>query len=91
MYQTQGLKTVDSVAQRHNLSGVYSPLYRLFEVTDPKFNTAADLTAGNGYAYAPSLYTNHFLVLLLFSLFHFVVDTNETSSKVLDQLCSLSV
>ncbi|KAF9474585.1 structural maintenance of chromosome protein 3 [Pholiota conissans] len=61
----QGLKAVDSIAERYNLPGVYGPLYRLFEVADPKFNTAVELTAGN-------------------SLFHVVVDTDETASKVLD-------
>ncbi|KDR77404.1 hypothetical protein GALMADRAFT_266923 [Galerina marginata CBS 339.88] len=61
----QGLKAVDSIAERYNLTGVYGPLYRLFEVTDPKFNTAVELTAGN-------------------SLFHIVVDTDATASKVLD-------
>ncbi|EFI27235.1 hypothetical protein CC1G_15063 [Coprinopsis cinerea okayama7 len=61
----QGLRAVDSIAERYNLTGVYGPLYRLFEVTDPKFNIAVELTAGN-------------------SLFHVVVDTDETASKVLE-------
>ncbi|TFK38980.1 structural maintenance of chromosome protein 3 [Crucibulum laeve] len=61
----QGLRAVDSIAERYGLEGVYGPLYRLFEVTDPKFNIAVELTAGN-------------------SLFHVVVDTDETASKVLD-------
>ncbi|KAF5340619.1 hypothetical protein D9611_007366 [Ephemerocybe angulata] len=61
----QGLRAVDAIAERYNLPGVYGPLYRLFEVSDPKFNTAVELTAGN-------------------SLFHVVVDTDETASKVLD-------
>ncbi|KAG5642310.1 hypothetical protein DXG03_003030, partial [Asterophora parasitica] len=60
-----GLRAVDKIAERHGLDGVYGPLYRLFEVTDPKFNIAVELTAGN-------------------SLFHVVVDTDETASKVLD-------
>ncbi|KAF4621786.1 hypothetical protein D9613_012208 [Agrocybe pediades] len=62
---SQGLRAVDSIAERYRLSGVYGPLYRLFEVSDPKFNTAVELTAGN-------------------SLFHVVVDTDDTASKVLD-------
>ncbi|KAF9524116.1 structural maintenance of chromosome protein 3 [Crepidotus variabilis] len=61
----QGLKAVDSIAERYNLRGVYGPLYRLFDVPDPKYNIAIELTAGN-------------------SLFHVVVDTDETASKVLD-------
>ncbi|KAL6310468.1 structural maintenance of chromosome protein 3 [Sparassis latifolia] len=60
-----GLRAVDRIAERHNLDGVYGPLYRLFEITDDKFNIAVELTAGN-------------------SLFHVVVDTDETASKVLD-------
>ena len=42
-----GLRAVDSIAERLNLDGVYGPLYRLLEVTDVKFNTAVELTAGN--------------------------------------------
>ena len=43
----QGLWAVDKIAERYNLSGVYGPLYRLFEVADSRFNIAAELTAGN--------------------------------------------
>ncbi|KAI0321625.1 hypothetical protein OF83DRAFT_1274537 [Amylostereum chailletii] len=60
-----GLQAVDNIADRPGLDGVYGPLYRLFEITDPKFNIAVELTAGN-------------------SLFHVVVDTDQTASKVLD-------
>ncbi|KAF8578490.1 structural maintenance of chromosome protein 3 [Ramaria rubella] len=60
-----GLRAVDRIAQRLDLDGVYGPLYRLCEISDPKYNTAVELTAGN-------------------SLFHVVVDTDETASKVLD-------
>lgn len=42
-----GLRAIDSIAERLNLDGVYGPLYRLFDVTDVKFNTAVELTAGN--------------------------------------------
>ncbi|KAH9942278.1 structural maintenance of chromosome protein 3 [Epithele typhae] len=61
-----GLRAIDRiVANSPNFDGVYGPLYRLFEITDDKFNTAVELTAGN-------------------SLFHVVVDTDETASRVLD-------
>ncbi|TEB30541.1 RecF/RecN/SMC protein [Coprinellus micaceus] len=40
----QGLRAVDSIAERYKLAGVYGPLYRLFEVSDPKFNTAVEQT-----------------------------------------------
>ncbi|KAF8636227.1 hypothetical protein AX17_003713 [Amanita inopinata Kibby_2008] len=63
----QGLRAVDKIKERYNLEGVYGPLYRLFDVVDPKFNTAVEQTAGN-------------------SLFHVVVDTDETASKVLDTM-----
>lgn len=42
-----GLRAVDKIAERHHLTGVYGPLYRLFDVTDHKFNIAVELTAGN--------------------------------------------
>ena len=41
------MRAVDEIAERFGLEGVYGPLYRLFEVTDDKFNTAVELTAGN--------------------------------------------
>lgn len=62
-----GLRAVDQIAERLGLDGVYGPLYRLFEVTDDKFNTAVELTAGN-------------------SLFHVVVDNDETASTVLQTM-----
>ncbi|KZO92322.1 structural maintenance of chromosome protein 3 [Calocera viscosa TUFC12733] len=61
-----GLRAVDQIAQRLKLSGVYGPLYRLFEVLDPiTYNTAVEVTAGN-------------------SLFHVVVDNDETARKVVE-------
>ncbi|KAF7295090.1 Structural maintenance of chromosomes protein [Mycena indigotica] len=60
-----GLGAVDKIAERNNIPGVYGPLYRLFEITDQKYNIAIELTAGN-------------------SLFHVVVDNDETASKVLE-------
>ena len=42
-----GLRAIDRIKERYGLTGVYGPLYRLFEVTDKKFNTAVELTAGN--------------------------------------------
>jgi structural maintenance of chromosome 3 (chondroitin sulfate proteoglycan 6) len=66
-----------------NLDGVYGPLYRLFEVTDAKFNTAVELTAGNRCVSKSSVALPvsypHF-----FSLFHVVVDTDQTASRVLE-------
>ena len=42
-----GLRAVDKIRDRHGLDGVSGPLFRLFEVTDPRFNTAIEQTAGN--------------------------------------------
>ncbi|KIL54854.1 hypothetical protein M378DRAFT_33235, partial [Amanita muscaria Koide BX008] len=60
-----GLRAVDRIKERYGLDGVYGPLYRLLEVTDARFNTAIEQTAGN-------------------SLFHVVVDTDDTATKLLD-------
>ena len=46
-----GLRAIDRIKERYGLTGVYGPLYRLFEVTDKKFNTAVELTAGNRCVY----------------------------------------
>lgn len=45
----QGLKAVDAITERYRLRGVYGPLYRLFEVADPRYNIAVELTAGNRF------------------------------------------
>ncbi|KAG0704773.1 RecF/RecN/SMC [Suillus ampliporus] len=42
-----GLRAVDRIKERHNMEGVYGPLYRLFEIPDSTFSTAIELTAGN--------------------------------------------
>lgn len=76
-----GLRAVDSIAERLNLDGVYGPLYRLFEVTDVNFNTAVELTAGNRYR---SSYYAHTVTYHFSSLFHVVVDTDQTASRVLE-------
>ncbi|CAA7266004.1 unnamed protein product [Cyclocybe aegerita] len=46
-HMEQALKAVDSIAERYNPGGVCDPLYRPFEVVDPKLNMAVELTAGN--------------------------------------------
>ncbi|TFL06816.1 RecF/RecN/SMC [Pterulicium gracile] len=60
-----GLRAVDRISERPDFPGIYGPLYRLFSVTDSKYNTAVELTAGT-------------------SLFHVVVDTDTTATRVLD-------
>jgi structural maintenance of chromosome 3 (chondroitin sulfate proteoglycan 6) len=42
-----GLRAVDRISERPGFEGVYGPLYKLFEITDDKFNIAVELTAGN--------------------------------------------
>ena len=44
-----GLRAVDKIREKHGLEGIYGPLYRLLEVTDARFNTAIEQTAGNRY------------------------------------------
>jgi hypothetical protein len=51
-----GLRAVDKIVERHGLDGVYGPLYRLFEVADPNFNLAVELTAGNRQVFSWKLY-----------------------------------
>lgn len=41
-----GLRAVDRISERPDFPGIYGPLYRLFSVTDSKYNTAVELTAG---------------------------------------------
>ncbi|ORX91367.1 structural maintenance of chromosome protein 3 [Basidiobolus meristosporus CBS 931.73] len=63
---SSGLEAIKRIKDRLNLSGVYGPLYELFDVDDT-FRTAVEVTAGG-------------------SLFHVVVDTDETATKVLEAL-----
>ena len=42
-----GLRAVKNIAERQGLTGVYGPLYDLFEIPDENYNTAIELTAGN--------------------------------------------
>lgn len=58
-----GLRSVDNIAERLSLPGVYGPLYRLFEISDQKFNIAVELTAGNRSA--TMLHCNKRLLTLL--------------------------
>lgn len=41
-----GLRSVDRIAEKLGLNGVFGPLYRLFTVKSKVFNTAVELTAG---------------------------------------------
>ena len=63
---------------------MYGPLYRLFEVTDVKFNTAVELTAGNRWNSSKCSLSHPPLLTSFSSLFHVVVDTDQTASKVLE-------
>lgn len=58
-----GLQTVEALAAREQIQGVYGPLYQLFRV-DERYKTAVEATAGA-------------------SLFHVVVDTDETAARLL--------
>ncbi|KAF9921918.1 Structural maintenance of chromosomes protein 3 [Linnemannia zychae] len=61
-----GLAAVAHIAKTLNLTGVYGPLYELFDVDD-EYDTAVNVTAGA-------------------SLFHVVVDTEDTATRVLEAL-----
>ncbi|CAG8531230.1 2193_t:CDS:10 [Ambispora leptoticha] len=62
-----GLANVRKIAQNRGYTGVYGPLYELFDCIDESYWTAVEVTAGQ-------------------SLFHMVVDTDDTASRVLEEL-----
>jgi len=41
-----GLHAASRIAKDLNLSGYYGPLYELFTLTDNRYRTAAEVTAG---------------------------------------------
>ncbi|RKP08081.1 putative chromosome segregation protein SudA [Thamnocephalis sphaerospora] len=61
-----GLQAVEQITAKLGLSGVYGPLYTLFEV-DEIYRPATEVIAGA-------------------SLFHVVVDTDDTASRLLDAI-----
>ncbi|KAI9024903.1 chromosome segregation protein sudA [Phycomyces nitens] len=63
---TSGLAAVARIVNDHHISGVYGPLFELFEV-DPRFRTAVEVASGA-------------------SLFHVVVDTDQTATKLLETM-----
>ena len=78
-----GLRAVDRIADRNRLSGVYGPLYRLFSVKSRMYNTAIELTAGarSVLNHAEWIIGSHFQ-----SLFHVVVDNDDTAARVLEEM-----
>jgi structural maintenance of chromosome 3 (chondroitin sulfate proteoglycan 6) len=76
-----GLRAIDSIAERPGFEGVYGPLYRLFNVASEEYNLAVEHTAGNRYGSFrrfPEGSSHHC------SLFHIVVDSDQTAQRVLD-------
>ncbi|KAJ1999898.1 Structural maintenance of chromosomes protein 3 [Coemansia thaxteri] len=63
---SEGLQALTGIRERLGLSGIYGPLFELFEV-DETYRTCVETIAGS-------------------SLFHVVVDTDETASMVLSEL-----
>ncbi|KAJ2566828.1 Structural maintenance of chromosomes protein 3 [Coemansia sp. RSA 1822] len=63
---SEGLQALSEIQERLGLSGVYGPLFELFEVEET-YRTCVEAIAGP-------------------SLFHVVVDTDATATKVLDEL-----
>lgn len=66
------------LAEKHNISGIHGPLIELFECPD-QFMTAVEVTAGNRLP-------KYHLLFDIQSLFHIVVDTDETAAKLLELL-----
>ncbi|KAI7830862.1 chromosome segregation protein sudA [Kickxella alabastrina] len=63
---SEGLQALSAIRDELGLSGIYGPLFELFEV-DETYRTCVETIAGA-------------------SLFHIVVDTDETATKVLNEL-----
>ncbi|KAJ1878053.1 Structural maintenance of chromosomes protein 3, partial [Kickxella alabastrina] len=63
---SEGLQALSVIRDELGLSGIYGPLFELFEV-DETYRTCVETIAGA-------------------SLFHIVVDTDETATKVLNEL-----
>ncbi|KAJ2886667.1 Structural maintenance of chromosomes protein 3 [Coemansia asiatica] len=63
---SEGLQALSAIREQLGLSGIYGPLFELFEVEDT-YRTCVETIAGA-------------------SLFHVVVDTDETATKVLNEL-----
>ncbi|RUS33289.1 hypothetical protein BC938DRAFT_472207 [Jimgerdemannia flammicorona] len=61
---SSGLSAINRIAQRLKLTGVYGPLYDLFDVED-RYRTCVEITAGQ-------------------SLFHVVVDSDDTATRLLE-------
>ncbi|WFD44305.1 Structural maintenance of chromosomes protein 3 [Malassezia psittaci] len=60
----RGLQCIETLVSRNHISGVYGPLYTLFQVDD-RYKAAVEATAGS-------------------SLFHVVVDNEQTAGKLLE-------
>ncbi|KAJ2601178.1 Structural maintenance of chromosomes protein 3 [Coemansia sp. RSA 1722] len=63
---SEGLQALTTIRQQLGLSGIYGPLFELFDVEDT-YRTCVETIAGG-------------------SLFHVVVDTDETATRVLNEL-----
>ena len=72
---SHGLQAVKRIAAKLNLDGVYGPIYELFEVDDV-YSAAVEVIGGSRYSYNRSQS----------SLFNVVVDTDQTASKLLEEL-----
>lgn len=42
-----GIRAIDRIVEKNNIQGVYGPLYRLLDVTDKRYTSVVELTAGN--------------------------------------------
>ncbi|OUM60886.1 hypothetical protein PIROE2DRAFT_66443 [Piromyces sp. E2] len=65
--QSNGIQNIQNIVERHNIQGVYGPLYSLFKIIHERYNVPVEVVAGN-------------------SLFHIVVDNDETATRILEYM-----
>lgn len=78
------MEAVERVAERLHLDGVYGPLYKLFDTND-SFKTAVENIANNRSVLGCERWWKIIAdAFLCYSLFHVVVDNDETASRILE-------
>ncbi|KAG4101938.1 chromosome segregation protein sudA (DA-box protein sudA) [Neocallimastix lanati (nom. inval.)] len=65
--QSNGIQNIQTIVEKHNIQGVYGPLYSLFKIIHERYNVPVEVVAGN-------------------SLFHIVVDNDETATQILEYM-----
>ncbi|ORX64475.1 RecF/RecN/SMC protein [Anaeromyces robustus] len=65
--QSNGIQNIQNIVEKHNIDGVYGPLYSLFKIIHDRYNVPVEVVAGN-------------------SLFHIVVDNDDTATRILEYM-----